>query len=167
MRVSFSQVILNLSDAVELDNIPSNRVYVKESEKLALERFASLLQDQSFVDVTFCVKGVNVKAHSVVVAAGSPVLSAMFQHDFEENRTRTVVIDDTKAQVFLQLLQYLYTGTASEMEKEDITVDLLVAADKYGVESLKEECAMLIGRNLKTENIINILILAHLHSITY
>jgi len=91
----------------------------------------------------------------------------MFQHDFEEYRTRTVVIDDTKAQVFLQLLQYLYTGTASEMEKEDITVDLLVAADKYGVESLKEECAMLIGRNLKTENIINILILAHLHSITY
>ena len=166
-RSPFSQVILNLSDAIELGNIPSNRVYVKESEKLALERFSSLLQDQSFVDVTFCVKGVNVKAHSVIVAAGSPILSAMFQHDFEENRTRTVIIDDTKAQVFLQLVQYLYTGSASDIEKEDVTVDLLIAADKYGVEPLKEECAALIGRNLKSENIINILILAHLHSIPY
>lgn len=168
-RSPFSQVILNLSHPLESANdlIPFNRVLMKESEKFVLERVASLLQDQSFVDVTFFVKGVQVKAHSVILAAGSPVLSAMFQHDFLENRTRTVNIEDTKPHIFKQLLQYLYTGTASEMEKEEVTVDLLVASDKYGVNSLKEECTLFLSRNLKSENVINYLIVAHLHSVPY
>jgi hypothetical protein len=50
------------------------------------------------------------------------------------------------------------------MEQEDMAHDLLVAADKYGVEPLIEECASVLMKNLKVENAIETLILAHLHS---
>ena len=132
---------------------------------MALERLSLLLADTSLSDVTFRVEGETIKAHRAIVTAGSPVLSAMFQHNFQENRTRTVIIEDTKPLIFKQLLQYLYTGTATEMEKEEVAIDLLVAADKYGVDSLKEECSIILGRKFKLDNVIPILIIAHLHSI--
>jgi len=160
-HLPFNQLIVNFASPIHPERGDS-RVILK-GEHLALERLNHLLANSSLSDVTFRVKGETIKAHSVIVAAGSPVLSAMFQHDFEENRTRTVVIDDTKAQVFKQFLQYIYIGTAPEME--DVAMDLLVVADKYGVDSLKEECATVLSRKLKLDNVISILILAHLHSI--
>ena len=110
-------------------------------------------------------------AHSAIVAAASPVMSAMFQHDFKENRTRIVNIEDTRPLIFKQLLQYIYTGTVSgdiEQEgEEDITMDVFVAADKYGVDALKEECSIILSRKLDVDNVVAILILAHLHSVPY
>ena len=162
-----TQIVLNFSNlGGKRGNLPSvPGITVKESEKLVLNRLSNLLHDTTFSDVTFQIRGEIVKAHSAIVAAGSPVLSAMFQHDFEENRTRVVDIEDTRPEVFQQLLHYLYTGTAPKMEKEDITVDLLVAADKYGVEALKNECSIIIGCNLNVNNVVSVMILAHLHSI--
>ena len=87
----------------------------------------------------------------------------MFEHNFEENRTRKVVIEDTKALVFKKLIEYLYTGVVSEIYDEDITVDLLVAADKYHILALKEDCSIVISRQLTTENAVPMMILAYLH----
>ena len=81
----------------------------------------------------------------------------MFEHNFEENRTRKVVIEDTKALVFKKLIEYLYTGVVSEIYDEDITVDLLVAADKYHILALKEDCSIVISRQLTTENAVPML----------
>ena len=88
----------------------------------------------------------------------------MFTQDFIESRTRVVEIKDTKPQVFKQLLQYIYTGKAPEIEREGMAHELIVVADKYGVESLKEECANVLIKNLKVENASRTLITAHLHS---
>ena len=88
----------------------------------------------------------------------------MFQQDFVEKKTGIVEIKDTKPEVFRQLLQYLYTGKASLIEKDGMAHDLLVAADKYAVETLKEECAEILVKNLKIENALRTLIIAHLHS---
>lgn len=46
-----------------------------------------------------------------------------------------------------------------------MTADLLVAADKYSVESLKQECATVLCRGVKVDNAAKLLILAHLHSV--
>ena len=135
-----------------------------EGEKNVLTHLSQLLEDQTLSDVTFQVQGESIKAHSILVSAGSPVLAAMFQQDFIEKHTRDVKIQDTKAKVFKQLLRYIYTGKAPEIGNEDIARDLLVAADKYAVESLKEECIEILIEKLSVGNAIPILILAHLHS---
>ena len=86
----------------------------------------------------------------------------MLRHDFRDSRSRTVEVNDVKPEVLQQLLQYLYTGTAKELAK--MTEDVLAVADKYAVESLKEECAALLAKKLRLDNVVRILVLAHLHS---
>jgi len=131
-----------------------------------VHNLSKLLEDQALTDVTFQVADEVFKAHSIILASGSAVFSAMFTQDFIESRTRVIEIKDIQPQVFKQLLQYIYTGKA-ELEHEDLAYDLLAAADMYGVESLKEECASVLTKNLKVENAIETLILAHLHSIPH
>jgi hypothetical protein len=138
--------------------------YLTNGQSNVLRHLSSLFDDQTFADVTFKVKSETLKAHSNILASGSAVLSTMFQQDFIEGRSKTVEINDTEPQVFKQLLQYLYTGRADLFDDEDMAHDLLMAADKYGVESLKEECANVLQLNLQVENATRTLITANLHS---
>ena len=137
---------------------------LREGERNVLNHLSWLLEDQTLSDVTFQVQGETIKAHTIIISAGSPVLSAMFTQDFIERKTKVVTIQDTKPQVFKQLLHYLYTGKAPDLEKEDVSHDLLITADKYGVDLLKEECAEVLIKRLDVNNAIQTLILAHLHS---
>ena len=137
--------------------------YLNKGEKNVLGHLAKLLKEQTLTDITFKVKNETFKAHTIIVAAGSPVLSAMFKNNLIENRTRIVEVKDTKPQVFKQLLQYLYTGNASQIEHGGMAHYLFVAADTYGVESLKEECVSVLIKNLKVENAVHTLVFTHLH----
>jgi hypothetical protein len=102
----------------------------------------------------------------LILASGSPILAAMFENDFKEKQERVAHITDIKANIFENLLQYIYTGDASlETEVED-AAELLIAADKYAVETLKEECAVYLSKDLKVENAARYLVLAHLHNST-
>jgi len=74
-----------------------------------LEHLSKLLKEQHLADLTFKVNNERLKAHSIIVAAGSPVLSAMLQRNTTDDRTKVIEIKDTRPQVFKQLLQYLYT----------------------------------------------------------
>jgi hypothetical protein len=117
-------------------------------------------------DVTFNCQGKSIKAHTLILASGSPVLAAMFQNDFKEKQERVVDITDIEAKIFENLLQHIYTGeVALENEVEDVA-ELLIAADKYAVETLKEECALYLSNDLKVENAARYLVLAHLHNLT-
>jgi len=147
-----------------LIDFKDDSVYLKTGEKNVLDHLSKLLKEEYLADVTFKVKNETLKAHRIIVASGSPVLSAMFQQDFVEKKTGIVEIEDTQPEVFRQLLQYLYTGQSDDMHKEEMALNLLVTADKYGVESLKEECALILIKNLKVENATQILLTAHLHS---
>lgn len=106
----------------------------------------------------------ELKAHSIVLVSGSPVLAAMFRHDVKERRNRVVEVKDVRPDVFQQLLHYLYTGAATFGKLEDMAEDLLVAADKYQVDWLKEECAAMLADKLHLDNVVRTLVLAHLHS---
>ena len=98
----------------------------------------------------------------MLTSAGSPVLAAMFHHDCKESRNLVVNVEDVSAEVFQEILQYLYTGTAKKMDK--LAMDILVAADKYQIDSLKEECVSTLSKKLAIDNAVNILVLAHLHN---
>lgn len=149
---------------VLFDFKPPGKMYIEEGELKVLANLSHLFQDQALADITFKVMKETIKAHSIIVSAGSPVLLAIIQQDFLEKQTKIVEIKDTKPDIFRQLLMYLYTGQCSDLEKEGVARDLLVAADKYGVESLKEKCALFLIKNLKVENATHTLIVAHLHS---
>jgi len=95
-------------------------------------------------DVTFKVGDQNIRAHSPILSAKSQAFAAMFQQNLSKDKI--ILVEDIKPAVFRLLLQYLY-GKRSGFQQDEILIpDLLLAAEKYGVESLKEECSTILKK---------------------
>lgn len=127
---------------------------------------AQLFHQQTACDVQFRLKHQkSIGAHEAILTAGSPVFAAMFRSDLVECQTRTVTIADLDLDVFNQLLVYLYTGKAPELESELITQSLYEAADKYAVEPLKNECVEVLLTRIELSNVVDMLVWSHHRSI--
>ncbi len=146
---------------IELDPYHSVDFLNRRTRKPAVHHLVQLLDSPTESDVVFKCEDKTFKAHTLILKSGSPVMAAMFQHDFKENKEGIVEIIDIKPKVFEALLQYIYAGDAI-LDEVDVA-DLLVAADKYGVDSLKDECESHLTRHLSIDNVTSLLILGHLH----
>ncbi|XP_046450188.1 TD and POZ domain-containing protein 1-like [Daphnia pulex] len=141
-------------------DLKSDSIAKKESKHV----LDNLWIEKTLADVTFKFEEKVIKAHSAIVASGSPVFCAMFQNDFKEKIERTVEIKDIQPNVFDHLLRYIYTGDA-DLDNVDVP-GLLVASDKYGMGSLKEECLLRLSQTVNVENAVQNLVLARLHNST-
>ena len=134
-------------------------------ENHLLRRMSNLLKTREMADVTFIVKGQEIRAHHLIVTSASSVIAAMLEPEkFKEGTSKTVVIDDEEPEVFNQLLQYIYTGTFQVKENESIPELLFLAADKYLLHGLKNACERIIISKLSLENVFYFLVIAHLYS---
>ena len=122
-----------------------------------LSHFSKLFDTQLLSDVQFVVQWKSFSAHLAILAAASPVMAAMF-----ESGTSTKEINDVEPEVFEQVLRYLYTGVAPQLK--ELTESLLVAADKFQITDLKEECEVHLVSQLTMENVVQRLLLAHKHT---
>ena len=117
-------------------------------------------------DVEFVVKGEKIPAHTSILRGGvSPVLAAMFEHDMTESSSHCAFVDDIESHVFRQLLPYLYTKDEPKVEDgENMAEELFIAADKYQVNNLRNCCDFLLSKKISDDNVLRLLVLAHLHS---
>lgn len=67
----------------------------------------------------------------ISISARSPVFQAMFEHEMEERKHNRVDITDVDHEVLREMLRFIYTGKASNLEK--MADDLLAAADKVSL----------------------------------
>ena len=79
-------------------------------------------------------------------------------YNVQPNTCKTVQINDVEPEVFEQMLRYLYTGVVPKMK--ELALLLLVAADKYQFESLKQECEQYLISVLSLDDVIHHLELA-------
>ena len=135
----------------------------KSGEERVIERMSKLLDEQSLADVWFVVKGHEIGAHWAIVNSASHVMAAMFDPE-QVKLSKRVVVDDTEPEVFKQLLRYIYTGTMPDLHEESMADPLFLAADKYKIEGLKQECEKRLICLLDLNNVIHMLVLAHTHS---
>jgi speckle-type POZ protein len=134
-------------------------------ERHVLTHLSKLLDNQSMSDVTFIVKNEKIGAHAAIVVSGSPVLCAMLEKgNFKEGVTKEVKIEDIDPLVFKEMLRYLYTGRAPNLEDADMTEPLFLAAHKYQIESLKDLCEQTLITKLNLETVIHHLVMAHLYT---
>ena len=77
----------------------------------------------------------------------------------KESETKEVVVEDIEPAVVAEMLHFIYTGGTNEDTLKDIGVELLVAADKYELLSLKEICEDNLCSGLTTSNAVQYLIL--------
>ncbi|CAK9303764.1 unnamed protein product [Gordionus sp. m RMFG-2023] len=126
------------------------------------EDLNALFESQTFSDVVLCVEKKEFKSHKAILAARSPVFAAMFEHEMEERKLNRVEITDLEEEVLREMLRYIYTGRASNLER--MADDLLAAADKYALDRLKIMCEESLCSNLNVENVAETFTLADLHS---
>ncbi|XP_044406127.1 BTB/POZ and MATH domain-containing protein 2-like [Triticum aestivum] len=136
-----------------------------------------LLLSKEGADVTFEVDGKEFAAHRWMLAARSTVFKAqLFGTMNVDNATSSVVkIDDIKANVFLDLLTFIYTDGMPEFKrdngdetddteeddmKKDWLLQLLEAAERYGLQSLKSVCEEKLTELICKDTVADIIVVA-------
>nr|XP_051178435.1 BTB/POZ and MATH domain-containing protein 1-like isoform X1 [Lolium perenne] len=129
--------------------------------------FGDLLSSKTGIDVEFRVGGEMFSAHRLVLAAWSPVFRAQFYGPMKEGTTtEAICIDDMEADVFKALLSFMYADALPDMKQEEeyaMTLNLLVAADRYDLERLKLLCEDKLCNHINTSSVSTILALAEQH----
>ena len=86
----------------------------------------------------------------------------MLTTNMREKINNEIQVDDIKPEVMAELLEFIYIGTASNLDK--FAVDLFIAADKYQINSLKDHCEKKIINSLGVENCFSLLIMGDMLS---
>ena len=92
-------------------------------------------------------------------------MAELFGH-MKEKTMKCIRIQDVEASVFKAMLHFMYTDTMPDIDKEDafvITQNLLVAADRYGLERLKLICEDKLCMCIDTSTVATTLALAERH----
>lgn len=150
---------------IVIDLIPEGMIVVKKESKDVIDHLLDLWITRTQADVTFRLEGnVEIKAHSQILAARSPLLAATYhQGALENGEERVAIIKNIKPEVFDKLLRFIYTGDADL--DEATCCEILVAAETFGIEPLKEECALYLPNFLTVDNAVRILTVSHLYNL--
>lgn len=131
---------------------------------------AMMFGKQDLTDVSFDIGGESFSAHRLVLAARSPVFRAELYGPMAESKMTSITIQDMETSTFGSLLHYMYHGSLPGHGKNDVPSTmaefqhLLVAADRYGVDGLKEICEdKLSGNGISIDSVVSMLELAEGH----
>ncbi|KAG6520963.1 hypothetical protein ZIOFF_018028 [Zingiber officinale] len=150
-------------------------------KSLSLDYLNLLINGQAFSDVTFSVEGRLVHAHRCILAARSlffrrffcgtdPPSPGLLSSPRRSSAVPTAVIpvNSVSYEVFLLVLQFLYSGQASVVPQKheprsscgergcwhthctaavDLALDTLAAARSFGVKQLEQITELLLSRN--------------------
>ena len=120
-----------------------------------------LVNSELLSDVTFVVEGQEVPAHKVLCLR-CPYFRALLTGDMRESLMDRIAINDVRKDIFLRLLEYLYTD---DVEVDlDMAMELFQAADQFGVDRLKRMCESRMLGSIHVENAATIFHAADQHA---
>lgn len=128
-----------------------------------VSKFDKFLNSKQFSDVTFIVGGKDFYAHKNILANGSTVFAAMFEHNMKENLENTVEISDISYEIFTEMFRFIYTGKVINIG--NIAEALYIAADKYALYELAAACVSTLCRSISLDNAIAHLKFADIYGI--
>lgn len=132
----------------------------------AVDSFQKLFNDKKFSDVMFCVEGRNILVQKSILTYKSPVFARMFSGNTLENKSGAVHIIDSTYDAMFALLKYAYTGITKEHLSLDCetSLDVLIAAEKYQLEFLKQQIQEIIIDKITNDNVLKCLSVADLNN---
>ncbi|GFT32438.1 TD and POZ domain-containing protein 1 [Nephila pilipes] len=117
----------------------------------------------NLADATVLIQdGEEIEVHKAVLAVRSPVFYKMLQECSNEDSGTRLDLSDLDLGNTLELFKYVYRGEI-HVHSFDRYLLLYVAALKYGMLSLMEQCKSYLVANLSERNVSEILILADAH----
>jgi len=155
-------LIADSKESIDLKEKENNVAQFKNSSyKNLIKDLDSLFTSQEYSDVKVKCGEKEFNCHKIILSSRSPVFKTMLELDMKEKQTGRIEIKDMNLEVFEDLLKYIYTSEAPNID--DHTLDLFSAADLYQLEDLKKLCEMKLSFGIDVANCINLLILGDLH----
>ena len=116
----------------------------------------------AFADMTLECGDVELKCHSFMLAARSPVFrAALSQTGFLEEKTRRIKIEELDVDVLRQLIEFIYTDS---VDIEEVSFpELFSAADRFDIPNLRSYCLKRMINNVDVSSAAAYFRLAHLH----
>ncbi|XP_043916243.1 BTB/POZ domain-containing protein 9 [Protopterus annectens] len=132
------------------------------------EHIGGLVNRDEYSDVTFIVEKKRFSAHRVILAARCQYFRALLYGGMRESQPEVEIpLEDTTAEAFGMLLKYLYTGRAMlRDEKEEVLLDFLSLAHKYGFPELEDSTSEYLCTILNIQNVCMIYDVASLYSLS-
>lgn len=122
-----------------------------------------LLNNKQFSDVHFIVQGQTVYAHRAILYSRSDYFRTMFDAQMRESSELMIPIPDVSHDVFLAVMEYLYTRKAN-VRKGQLAVELLKAADMFRLDGLRSYCVIKVEQAITVENVCDIVYIADTHN---
>ncbi|KAK9168332.1 hypothetical protein Syun_000472 [Stephania yunnanensis] len=122
-------------------------------------------------DITFKVGEHCFKAHKLVLAARSSVFEAQFYGTDADRNLDEIEMEDVEPSIFTAMLKFIYSDELPDTHEIvgfglDRLEQLLVAADRFGLDRLKILCEAKLGEEITTDTVATTLALAVQHNCT-
>jgi speckle-type POZ protein len=104
-------------------------------------------------------EGEVLSCHKFILAARSPVFYAMLSNDMKEAKQGFADVADFDSKIMREVLRYIYSNQVEELK--EIASELILAAEKYEVNGLKEICIDSLIENMSTKKVVKSLLLSN------
>lgn len=144
--------------AVEFRVSAFSEVFTPSSLTL-YQTIGNLYGNPSMSDFEIICAGKSIPCHKFVLSTRSDVFRTMFVNSLNETNSGQLEIKDLKFETLEAMMKFLYTDQISLAK---INSDLLIAAEKYNIQRLYEQCVHQLKRTLTVENVLEVMITAFL-----
>jgi len=128
------------------------------------QELSSIVNDTYSSDIGFELEDkLMTHAHKMLIASRSEYFKTIFESGFKEHSAQVIAIEMVEQNIFNAVLQYLYTGDDAVAQSDRI-VDILIAADRFLLDDLKQICESILESSLDTDNCAYLLAIADKHN---
>ncbi len=136
----------------------------EEEEEEGEEANASLAKEvHRFCDFNLKCGDQEIPVSRLLLAAKSPVFSAMCSDDSEEAKSGQAVLNDVDLKSLEALVKFCHYD---RLDEEELTTDLLAAANKYKIRQLVKKCEVHLSKTMSVDDAIDYFLAAGLHEAT-
>eukprot|EP00927_Polykrikos_kofoidii_P062783 TRINITY_DN5758_c0_g1_i1.p1 TRINITY_DN5758_c0_g1~~TRINITY_DN5758_c0_g1_i1.p1 ORF type:complete len:446 (-),score=43.37 TRINITY_DN5758_c0_g1_i1:342-1496(-) len=129
------------------------------------KQIGSLLDSGRHSDVTLVVGDEEIPAHSVILAAHSPVFEAVLSHGMKEGNERKVAVEGLDLSSVRRMLDFMYKGNLDLNICGEEVCGLLQAAHRYQVTPIVDDCVCVMKSQLTEKAAVKYLLQADLMGI--
>lgn len=146
----------------------SSSIGTVDHKDVLSDNIGSLYLREDYCDITLIVQGSRLPAHKVILAARSEYFRAMLFGGLRESHATDIELQDvTSIEGFERLLRYVYTGHMSmTCMKQDMILDVLGLAHKYGFIELEEAISNYLHHSLSIKNVCLLYDASRLYSLS-
>ncbi|KAL7743025.1 hypothetical protein ACLKA6_011381 [Drosophila palustris] len=154
---NLSKNALRLLHSAQLADMEFEVQTYTSSVTAKIDEAAAELTPKSYGPTNVALQVHSFKAHRVIVAARCEWFKKALMSGMQESINKKVIITDTSPVIFRRLLLYLYGAPIDRTVGAEQICELMLLADRYSVDDLKELCENTLNSLIDEESVVCLL----------